>query len=43
MLYFNAPDLKLGSSTYFCLLVSFLTLTKCQVLNLMVPIEGGSL
>ena len=36
ILYLNATDLKLGSSTYFFLLFSFLVLTKCQVLNLMV-------
>ena len=33
MLYSNATDLKLGSSTYFFLLFSFLVLTKYQVLN----------
>ena len=31
-----ATDLKLGSSTFFVLLYSFLVLTKCQVLNLRV-------
>ena len=34
-LYFNA-DLKLGSSTYFCLLFPFLVFTKSQVVNLRV-------
>ena len=32
----HATDLKLGSSTYFFLLYSFLVLTKCQVSNLRV-------
>ena len=36
ILYSTATDLKLGSSTYFFLLFSFLVLTKCQVLNLRV-------
>ena len=35
ILYFNATDLKLGGSTYFCLLFSFLVLTKRQIVNLM--------
>ena len=30
ILYFNATDLKFGSSTYFILLYSFLVHTKCQ-------------
>ena len=33
LLYSNGADLKLGSSTYFFLLYSFLVLTKCEVLN----------
>ena len=36
MLYLNATDLKLGNSTYFVQLFSFLVFTKCQVLNLRV-------
>ena len=41
ILYSNATDLKLGSSTYFFLLYSFLLFTKCQVLNLTVgPAKG---
>ena len=36
ILYLNATDLKLGSSTYLFLLFLFLVLTKCQVLNLRV-------
>ena len=36
MLYSNATDLKLGSSTYFFLLFPFLVFTKCQVLDLRV-------
>ena len=36
ILYLNATDLKLGSSTYFFLLFLFLVLTKCQFLNLRV-------
>ena len=32
--YFNATDLKLGSSTYFFLLFPFLVFAKSQVLNL---------
>ena len=35
-LYFNATDLKLGSSTYIFLLCPFLVFTKCQALNLRV-------
>ena len=38
MLYFNAEDHKLGSSTYFFLLVPFLVFTNSQVLSLKVPI-----
>ena len=33
ILYSNATDLKLGSSTYFFLLFPFLVFTKSQVLN----------
>ena len=36
ILYSNATDIKLGSSTYFFLLFPFLVFTKCQVLNLRV-------
>ena len=36
ILYSNTTDFKLGSSTYFFLLFSFLVLTKCQVLNIRV-------
>ena len=36
ILYSNAIDLQLGSSTYVFLLFSFLVFTKCQVLNLRV-------
>ena len=37
ILYSNATDLKLGSSTYFFpVLFSFLVFTKCQVLNVTV-------
>ena len=36
ILYSNATDIKLGSSTYFFLLYPFLVLTKCEVLNLRV-------
>ena len=36
MLYSNATDLKLSSSTYFLLLFPFLVFTKCQVLDLRV-------
>ena len=36
ILYSNATDLELGSSTYFFMLYSFLVFTKCQVLNLRV-------
>ena len=36
ILFSNCTDLKLGSSTYFFLLYSFLVLTKCQVINLRV-------
>ena len=36
ILYSNATDLKLGNSTYFFLLFSFLVLTKCQVSNVRV-------
>ena len=31
ILYCNATDIKLGISTYFFLLFSFLVFTKCQV------------
>ena len=41
-LYSNATDIKLGSSTYFFLLFSFLVFTKCQVLNLRVGRSHGS-
>ena len=36
ILYSNATDLKLGSSTYFFLLFPFLVFVKSQVLNLRV-------
>ena len=36
ILYSNGTDLKLGSSTYFFLLFSFLVFTKCQILNVRV-------
>ena len=41
ILYLNATDLRIGSSTYFFLLFSFLVFTKCQVLNLRVGTRVG--